>query len=309
MKKILITGPLGQDGTILTELLNGEYDLYGICRTNSDIKKVTDFQKKFDIKLSLIDLKDFSSVNKVINKINPDVIVNFAGETNVIKPFDNVVNTFEDNFLIPLNLLNSIVKNGKDIFLFQSSSSLMYGRSHEKIITEVSNFAPLYPYGISKLSTHNLLKEYRENYGLKCSSGIFFNHESTYRNDGFVTKKISNLIKKILNGESQKIKLFGLNYYRDISHAKDFMGGVKMIIDNNYNEDFIFSSGELTNLLNLSKRFFKLYNLDFDNYIEYEENKILNSDYSIIGDNTKLKSFGWKPNFTIDDLIYDMVNN
>ncbi len=307
MIKILITGPLGQDGILLTEIIQEDYELHGVCRMMTPIERLKEHNKKFNINLCLSELTDFNYVNQLIKTIKPDVVVNFAGETDVINPWEDTYRTFEHNYIIPSNILNSIVKQNKDIFFFQASSSLMYGRSNEKIITEESKTSPMYPYGISKLAVHNLMSEYRIKYGIKCSSGIFFNHESYYRSDKFVSKKISSLVGQIIKGENKKIKLYGLNFNRDISHAKDFMSGVKLIIDNKINDDFVFSSGVSTNMFEFAKKFFTLHNLNFYDYIDYEESKNLSIDYNIIGNNFKLKSIGWEPKYNVDELIIDMI--
>lgn len=307
MEKILITGPLGQDGIILTKLLQKNYKLFGVCRNSTPLERINDHMLKYDIELIVSELLNINDVEKLIESVKPDVIINFAGETDVINPWSNVSNTFQLNFTIPNNILNSIVKINPNIFYFQSSSSMMFAKSDEHIINENSCFNPMYPYGISKLSSHLLLKEFRLKYNLKCSSGIFFNHESFYRNKKFVSKKISTLISSVLNGESKKIKLYDLNYNRDISHADDFMMGVKIIIDNKINDDFIFSSGKSINILEFCKRFFSIYNLNFSEYVEYTDSKNYVDNYNIIGDNRKLKSIGWSPKYDIDDLITDMV--
>jgi GDPmannose 4,6-dehydratase len=309
MKKILITGPLGQDGVILTKLLEDKFELFGVCKMMTPIQKLNEHSNNHKIKLCLSDLTNQESVDILIQTINPDIIINFAGETNVINPWDNISQTFEQNFKIPSNILTSIVKYNKDIFFFQSSSSLMFGRSDKLIISEVDNYAPMYPYGISKLCSHNLLNEYRKNYNIKGCSGIFFNHESSYRGEKFITKKISKLIGNIINGNPDKIKLFNLNFNRDISHAEDFMRGVEIIIENSINDDFIFSSGKSTNMLELSKNFFTLYNLNFYDNIDYYDDGNYSNEYNLIGDNTKLKSIGWEPKHDINYLITDMVNN
>lgn len=307
MKKVVITGPLGQDGKILTELLENEYELYGICRVSTTEKIIQNHEKNFKIKLKCCNLNNFKKINELIGQIKPNVIINFAGKTDVISPWMNLESTFKENFEIPLNLLKSIEKNNLDCYFFQSSSSLMYGRSIENKINEKSSFAPLHPYGISKLASHNLLTEFRYKYGIKCCSGIFFNHESFYRNDKFISKKLSKIISKILNGFSEKITLYDLNYFRDISHANDFMKGVKLIIKNEINDDFIFSSGYLTNMFDFCKNFFSLFNLDYEKYIIYSESNNYSEKYSIFGDNSKLKSIGWSPDFNIENLIIDMV--
>jgi len=309
MKKVLITGPLGQDGIILTKLLQNDFELFGVCRMLTKIDRFNEHKKKYNINLLLSELGDINYVDHLIKNIRPDIIVNFAGETDVINPYKNTNITYEQNFIIPFNILNTIVKNNLDTFFFQASSSLMFAGSKTQIIDEYSLYDPMFPYGFSKLSTHLLLKNYRDKYNLKCSSGIFFNHESSLRNDNFLTKKLSNTIKKILNGEHIKLDLFNLNIFRDISHAEDFMTGVKLIIEKQINDDFIFSSGKLTNLLDLTKMFFELYNLDYNDYINYEEKEKSDYNYKILGNNKKLKSLGWEPKYDIKDLINEMIKN
>lgn len=306
--KIMITGPLGQDGTILTELLQNNHKLYGVCRLQTPINRLKEHSKKYNIELLLSNLSDINYVDHLIKVVKPDVVVNFAGETDVVDPWGDVFKTYEQNFIIPVNILKSISKYNRDIFFFQSSSSLMYARSNEKIINENSKTSPMFPYGVAKLSSHNILNEYRIKYGIKGCSGIFFNHESVHRNKKFITKKLSTLIYRILNGGNDKIKLHDLNFYRDVSHAEDFMNGVKLILEGSIDDDFIFSSGISTNYLDFSKKFFHLHNLDFYNYIDYTESNNYQNDYNIIGDSSKLKSIGWSPKYTVDKLILDIIN-
>jgi GDPmannose 4,6-dehydratase len=306
-KKILITGALGQDGTILTKMLENEYELYGICRLTTQNEIIENHEKKYKIKLFQIDLSNYESVLNLVKNINPNCIVNFAGNTDVINPWDNIHQTFQNNCIVPLNLLESIINHDPSIFLFQSSSSLIYARSDNEIINENSNFSPMYPYGVSKLFSHNLLNEYRIKYGINVSSGIFFNHESFYRTPKFLSKKVAILIKEILNGQDKKLNLYDLNIFRDVSHAYDFMNGIKIIIDNNINDDFIFSSGKLTNMYDFVESFFRLHNLQMNKYVNYKEYGDKHEIHTIIGDNSKLKSIGWVPKYNTNDLIINMV--
>ena len=309
MNKIIITGPMGQDGKILTNLLRDNNKLLGICRIDSDENRIEEHSKKYEIELLKCDLTDCTSTSKIISEFKPDTIINFAGESDVMSPWENPEQTFRQNYLIPQNILTSITKNNLDTFFFQSSSSLMYAKSEDKIINEKSNFAPMYPYGISKISTQLLMDEYRKNFGLKCSSGIFFNHESSYRNDKFLTKKVSKFISEILKGKSEKIKLYNLNTFRDISHANDFMLGVKLIVEKQISDNFVFSSNKLTNIYDFIKLFFDYNNLDINEHIELYNSNEYSYDYKIMGDSTKLKSIGWSPKLDINDIVKDILIN
>jgi GDPmannose 4,6-dehydratase len=307
-KSIVILGPLGQDGKLLSSILDKEqYNLFGITKENTNPKRIILHENEFGGKIYSTDLSIYSNVETLLNKICPDIIVNFCGVTNVFNPWENVDYLFQQNCKIPLNLLEYITKNNKNIFLFQSSSSLMYGRSEKEHISELSNFAPIHPYGITKLYTHNFINEYRENYGLKCSSGIFFNHDSQYRGENFLTKKVAKFISKILNGEKSSLKLGDLSSKRDISHAVDFMYGVKHIIENKLNENFIFSSSKLTSINDLVKLFFTSYNLEMDKFITIDESLKRKDGPCIYGDSSKLLLSGWSPKKNLNDLVKDMV--
>lgn len=307
-KNIVILGPLGQDGKLLSSILDKEqYNLFGITKENTDFERIILHENEFGSKIYSTDVSIYSNVETLLNKICPDIIVNFCGVTNVFNPWENVDYLFQQNCKIPLNLLEYITKNNRNIFLFQSSSSLMYGRSEKNHINDLSNFAPIYPYGITKLYTHNFINEYRENYGLKCSSGIFFNHESQYRGENFLTKKVSKFISQIIKGENGLLRLGDLSSKKDISHALDFMFGVKHIIENELNENFIFSSNKLTSIEELVKLFFTTYGLDMNDFVTKDESFIRKEDYSVYGDDTKLSLSGWKPTKTLKDLVIDMV--
>ena len=308
-KKVLIAGIFGQDGTILSNLIKKDYDVIGVVRVGSSEEKIKQFVKESEIKIHRLDLLDYELTKDFIKSEKPEIIVNFAGHTDVISAWDDPKKTLLYNSLIPLHIMESIKNFSDEIFFFQASSSLMYSNSNEHIINENSKYSPLYPYGISKLQTHLLLNEYRKKYNLKCSSGIFFNHDSYYRNEKFLSKKVAKFVVSILNGKYGKLSLGDLNSYRDISHADDFMLGVEMIINNKINEDFIFSSGVSTKILDFVKLFFDFTNLDFEKYVTFEKKLIRDSDYNIIGDNSKLKSFGWVNNYDIKSLVSNMIQD
>lgn len=297
---------MGQDGTILTNILKNNYTIYGICRQNTEKEKIFEFQKKYNCEIFTLDLTDFEEVKKIIEKYDFDSIINFAGTTDVINPWENTDKIYLQNCKIPLNFLHAIEMINKDIFFFQSSSSLMYARNTEKLIDENSALNPMYPYGITKSYTHNYINEFRTKFNLKCCSGIFFNHESKLRKPNFVTKKVVNFIHNVKNGDTKKLNLYDLNNFRDISHAEDLMCGVRIVIENKINNNLIFSSGQSIKMLDFIKKFFEKSNLNFDEVVNYTENSII-SDYDIVGNNSKLISLGWKPKYNINKLIENIL--
>lgn len=307
-KNIVILGPLGQDGKLLSSILDEDnYNVFGICKENTDISRIKFHEENFNSKIFSTDLTSYLNVKNVLDDIKPDIIVNFCGITNVFNPWEDMDVMFKQNCTIPLNIMEYISKNNKDIFFFQSSSSLMYGRSEKNHISHLSNFSPIYPYGITKLYTHTFLNEYRKNFNIKCSSGIFFNHESQYRGENFITKKVAKFISKIIKGEQGILKLGDLSSKRDVSHAIDFMYGVKHIIENELNDDYIFSSCKLVSTRELVELFFSKYGLIMDDFVIQDETLKRKDDICVYGDNTKLMLTGWKPKKNLNDLVVDMV--
>ena len=297
---ILIIGILGQDGQYLSSLFNGD-SVFGICRPNTNIDRMSK-------NMFTTDFTDYKEVKVILNHIKPDVIINFAGVTNVFNPWDELTMTHTQLIDIPMNILRYMVEENRNIFLFQASSSLMYGKSIISEITETTPLNPLYPYGIDKAYIHNIIGDYRSKFGLKCCSGIFFNHDSPLRGSGFLSKKVAKFIASVIKGNDEILKLGSLDSYKDISHAKDFMSGVKLIIDHDLSEDFVFSSGSAIKTHDFVKLFFDLHNLDFKKYVVLSDNG-RNENMMLFGNNNKLKSVGWKPEYGVNELILEMVKN
>jgi len=303
MKRALILGSKGQDGQFLSEklLLDG-YEVFGIIKPN------TNSLQKNTISLDLTDIKN---VEFIISKVKPTHIFNFAGVSDVFNPYDNLEFSYQQNCLIPQNFLNSILKIDKTIRFFQSSSSLMYGRSTINKINEETPTSPIYPYGITKLYSHNLIKEYREEFDLFCSSGIFFNHDSEKRGDKFLTQKIILGIKDILNKKTNTIKLGNIDVHRDISYAGDFMDAVKLIMESNNPTDYVLGSEKLTSIREFIEKSFNYVGLDYKNHIEQDKDFIrTKNDIILVSDITKIKNnLGWKTTKNIDDIIKIMIND
>jgi GDPmannose 4,6-dehydratase len=303
MKRALILGSRGQDGQFLSEklFLDG-YEVFGVIKPN------TNSSQKNTISLDLTDIKN---VEHLISKIEPTHIFNFAGVSDVLNPYNNLDFSYQQNCLIPQNFLNSILKINTSIRFFQSSSSLMYGRGTVNKINEETPTSPIYPYGITKLYSHNLIKEYREEFDLFCCSGIFFNHDSEKRGDKFLTQKIVLGIRDILNKKTNSIKLGNIDVYRDISYAGDFMDAVKLIMESNNPIDYVLGSEKLTSIRDFIEKCFDYVGLDYKNHIE-ENNDFIRSknDIILVSDTTKIKNnLGWKTTNNIDDIIKIMIND
>jgi GDPmannose 4,6-dehydratase len=187
----------------------------------------------------------------------------------------------------------------------------MYGRSTINKINEGTPTSPIYPYGITKLYSHNLIKEYREEFDLFCSSGIFFNHDSEKRGDKFLTQKIILGIKDILNKKTNTIKLGNIDVHRDISYAGDFMDAVKLMMESNNPTDYVLGSEKLTSIREFIEKSFNYVGLDYKNHIEQDKDFIrTKNDIILVSDITKIKNnLGWKTTKNIDDIIKIMIND
>ncbi len=302
-KRAIITGILGQDGSFLSEKLYEDgYEVVGIIRPNKIFKKK-------NYKIYGVDLNSKEEVKRFIKKIEPSHIFNFAGETNIFDPYSNIQNTWKQNFDIPLNLIQSIQEIDKSIRFFQSSSSLMYASGTNSVIDETSEVCPLFPYGISKASVFQLMKELRKKENLFLCTGIFFNHDSERRGENFFTQKVITGLKNIIDKKTNILELGDLDIEKDISYAGDFMDGVKLQMESNSPEDYIFGSGKLSLLRDFVSKAFEFFDFDYQEYVVTNSNKFQNQK-SLVSNPKKIKDMlNWETETTIQELIKIMIKN
>jgi GDPmannose 4,6-dehydratase len=313
MKKAIITGVLGQDGSYLAELLASKnYQIFGIIKSGSNINKILWLQNLIpNIKFIKINAINKLEVYKTIEEIKPDEIYNMAGISNVFDPWKNTEEVFYINCKIPLNILDSISKIDKSIKFFQSSSCLIFGRDNSGLQNEKTPNNPLYPYGASKLFADNLVKEYRNNFEMYCCSGIFFNHESPRRQDMFFSKKIIKAAVDISQGKQKRVNLGNLSTYRDYGYAPDFMEAVYLMMNNVKPTDYVIGTGKLTYLEDFVKKTFDFLNLDYRNFIDINPKYFRNNDKNIMkADISKIsKELNWKPKHSVDDIIKIIIQD
>jgi len=305
MKIALITGVLGQDGSFLSEkLLNDGYEVIGIVRPTTEIVSG-------NFELIKLDLFSKESVEKLIRQKKPTHIFNFAGETNVFDPYGCPTKTSELNCTIPLNIIEGIFKVNRDIRFFQSSSSMMYGRSPYRVINEESEPFPLYPYVVTKLFIHNLIQEYREEFKMFLCSGILFNHDSERRGNNFFTQKIVLGIKDILEKKLTHIEVGDIDTYKDISYAGDFVDAMKLMMEQKFPEDYVLGKGEVISMREFIKKSFNYVGLDYENYIKINESFIKNKNKTIIVSDTSkiVQNLNWSATTSMDELIKIMIDN
>ena len=243
MKKALITGVTGQDGSFLAEfLLEKGYDVHGTIRRSSvDFReRIAHLEGHPNFHLHYADLGDSMSVIQVINKVRPDEIYNLAAQSHVQVSFDSPEFTADVDAVGVLRILEGVRQCGleKTCRIYQASTSELYGKVEEVPQNENTPFHPYSPYGFW------IVKEYREAYGMYCCSGILFNHESERRGETFVTRKITLAAARIAQGKQEKLYLGNLSSLRDWGYAKDYVECMWLILQHGTPEDFVIATGE-----------------------------------------------------------------
>lgn len=252
MKKALITGITGQDGSYLTELLLEKgYEVHGIIRRSSSFNtsRIDHLYQDSHINgvrlfLHYGDLSDGSNLNRLLEKIHPDEIYNLAAQSHVRVSFDIPEYTGDVTALGALRLLDAIRETGIKTKFYQASSSEMFGLVQETPQSETTPFYPRSPYGVAKLYAHWITKNYRESYGLYAVSGILFNHESPRRGETFVTRKITRGLTNIKKGLQEKLYLGNLDAKRDWGYAKDYVEGMWLMLQQAEPDDYVLATGE-----------------------------------------------------------------
>ena len=328
-KVALITGITGQDGSYLAELLLEKgYEVHGIVRRASLINthRIDHIYKQ--IHLHYGDLTDATNIIGVIKKIEPDEIYNLGAQSHVKVSFETPEYTAQVDGLGTLRVLEAVRLLGmeKKTRIYQASTSELYGLVQSVPQTEDTPFYPRSPYGVAKLYGYWIVKNYREAYGMHCSSGILFNHESPRRGETFVTRKITRGLSKISVGEQECLYLGNLNAKRDWGHAKDFVEAMWLMLQQEEPDDYVIATGKqysVKDFVNKAAPFFG-FNIEWMNdgldEVGYDWNTKrtvirVDSRYfrpaeveSLLGDPSKAKQkLGWEPKISFNELIEDMV--
>lgn len=252
MKKALITGITGQDGSYLAELLLEKgYEVHGIIRRSSSFNTaridhliVDPHKKNVNLHLHYGDLSDGSNINRILEKVRPDEIYHLGAQSHVRVSFDLPEYTGDVTGLSTIRILDAIRSTGIKTKFYQASSSEMFGKAHEIPLKETSPFHPRSPYGCAKVYAYWITKNYRESYGLFTVNGILFNHESPRRGETFVTRKITQGLSKIKLGISEKLYLGNLDAKRDWGYAKDYVYGMWLMLQQKKPDDYVLATNE-----------------------------------------------------------------
>jgi GDPmannose 4,6-dehydratase len=315
MKKALITGINGQDGSYLAEfLLEKGYEVHGTLKRNSVAENQTSrldhiFGK---VHLHYADLTDLSSLIFVLQQVMPDEVYNLAAQSHVRISFDQPIYTANATGLGVLNMIEAVKLVNKDIKIYQASSSEMFGNSidDDGFQRETTPLIPVSPYGCSKVFGYNIARNYRNSYGMYISNGILFNHESPRRGSNFVTNKVAKTAVEIKLGMRDKLALGNLNATRDWGHAKDYVEAMWMILQLDQPDDFVCATGISHSVQDLVEFVFKKLDLDWKKYITVDEKYLRPEELEDLkGDSSKLReATGWKPKYTFEEMMDEMVD-
>ena len=314
-KTALITGILGQDGSYLAELLLDKgYKVHGIItKENSDNKKNFWRINKIlnDLVLHNHNLDDLKSLHSVLEKINPSEVYHLAAQSYDGHSFNNEFFTFKNNIEATHYILSAIKEFNNKIKFFFAGSSEMYGKIKSFPQNEKTAFSPLSAYGISKLTAYHLVKSYRLNFNFLGSTGILFNHESPRRDLDFVTRKISYGVARIKKGLQKKINLGNVKSSRDWGHATDFVNAMWLLLQQDQPDDYVIGTGEKHSVQDFADKAFAHVGLDYKNFIDLDNNLIrsMESDNRVADCTKAQKILKWRPKFSFDELVADMVES
>ena len=316
MKKALITGISGQDGSYLAELLLSKgYEVWGLLRRHSVPENQTSRLETIgildDLNLVYGDMTDLPSLLHILKDVNPDEIYNLAAQSHVRISFDQPAFTTHTDAVGVLNLLEAMRLMCPDARMYQAGSSEMYGNECDAdgYRREDTLMRPVSPYGCAKLYAFNLCRTYRTSYDMFVSNGILFNHESPRRGLNFVTNKVVDGAVKIRKGKQQELALGNLNATRDWGHAKDYVRAMWMMLQHNEADDFVCAMGESHSIKELCAEVFGQVELDYQDHVIIDRKYFRPTElHDLKGDSSKLRRvLGWEPEYTFQGMIEEMV--
>jgi GDPmannose 4,6-dehydratase len=311
MKKAIITGITGQDGSYLADLLLDKgYEVHGVVRRSSteNFERIAHLTNR--VTLHQADLLDQLSVIEVFKEVQPQEVYNLAAMSFVPTSWKQPVLTAEFTALGVTRVLEAIrLMDPKGIRFYQASSSEMFGKVQQTPQSEATPFYPRSPYGVAKVYGHFITVNYRESYGMFCCSGILFNHESERRGREFVTRKVTDGVARIKLGLAKELRLGNLDAKRDWGFAGDYVQAMWLMMQQQQPDDFVIATGETHTVGELVQVAFDTAGLDWKKYIVQDPSLVRPAEVDLlIGDASKArKILGWKPKVAFHELIKRMV--
>ena len=314
MKRALITGITGQDGSYLAELLLDKgYEVHGIVRRvalEDPTHRLWRIQHILDrITLHAASLESYASIFNVVERVKPAECYHLAAQSFVSYSFEDAFSTLNTNINGTLFLLSAIKEKATGCKFYFAGSSEMFGNVKETPQTEKTPFYPRSPYGISKVAGFDLTRNYRESYDLFACSGILFNHESPRRGFEFVTRKITSTVSKIKLGLAEELRLGNLEAMRDWGFAGDYVKAMWLMLQQEKPDDFVIATNETHSVKEFVELAFNHVGLDWHEYVVTDEKFYRLSEVQLLlGDYTKgKKELGWEPTIRFEKLVKMMV--
>lgn len=321
LKRALITGITGQDGSYLTELLLEKgYEVHGIIRRTSTfntdrIDHVYVDPHNSDARLFLHygDLNDGTMLRRILEQVEPSEVFNLGAQSHVRVSFDSPEYTVDTVGMGTLRLLEAIrdyqQRTGNQVRFYQAGSSEMYGKVQDIPQKESTPFYPRSPYACAKVYAHWQTINYRESYDLFACNGILFNHESPRRGETFVTRKITRAIARIVTKQQEKLYLGNLDAKRDWGYAKDYVRAMWLMLQQDAPDDYVVATGETHSVQEFLEIAFSCVNLNWQDYVEFDPRYLRPTEVDLlIGDSTKAREkLGWEPSVTFKELVQLMV--
>ena len=315
MKKALITGITGQDGSYLTELLLAKgYEVHGIVRRHSTIVRTRiehlfEQYKEKQLFLHYGDLADGTNISQLLYTIQPDEVYNLAAQSHVRVSFDIPVYTADVTGVGVIRILEAIRDSGIKTKFYQASSSEMYGKASAVPQNELTPFHPRSPYACAKVFAHHQAINYRESYGLFVCCGILFNHESPRRGENFVTRKITKGVADIVHGRAKSLALGNLDAKRDWGYAKEYVEAMWLMLQQSTPDDYVIATGETHTVKEFVEAAFTEGKLNWHDHVTFDERQLRPSEVDILqGDASKARAkLGWEPQVKFHELVRLMV--
>ena len=316
MKKALITGIAGQDGSYLTEyLLSLGYEVHGMVRRHSVAEnqnfRLHHIMQDPNVTSHYGDLLDYPSLVRIMSQVQPDEIYNLGAMSHVRVSFDMPSFTIQTNALGVLNILEVYRTLCPEAKFYQASSSEMFGNSVDEdgVQRLTTPMNPVSPYGCAKVMGYNLVKHYRQAYKLHACNGILFNHESPRRGSNFVTNKVVKTAVEIKKGLTNVLELGNMDSSRDWGHSKDYVRAMHKIINHDVPDEFIVATGKSHTVRQLCETVFSKLGMDYRDYVVQnpkfmrpEELRYLRGDPSKV-----IETLGWKPEYTFETMLDEMI--
>ena len=316
MKKALITGITGQDGSYLAEyLLTRGYEVHGLTRQNINTEEDRSFWRIQSIRDKLFlhcgNLEDYNNLEDIIRTVQPDECYHLAAETFVYNSLEDEAAILKTNTQSTHHLLLGLKNHVPECRLFFAGSSEMFGQASESPQDESTPFNPRSIYGVSKVIGHDLIRYYRDHLGLFACTGVLYNHESPRRGTRFVTRKITSTAVKIKLGMESEIRLGNIESERDWGYAGDTVAAMHAMVNAEQPDHYVIATGKTHTIQNFLEQAFGELDLDYEDYLVIDEEFYrAKEDVPLVGDAGKIRTqLQWEPKVTFEDMVREMVQS